>query len=389
MRYQVHLVVLVVMASIPSQLKAESSPLSLELRSGFDSNVFVDTSHRQDVFLEMGISLRGTIDLSETRLAYGASHTSRHYRSIELARKETSAAAIGITHQFNDWLGLALEAAYGREDSGDLLFRFAGRDFGYRSVEHRLDIGAEAEVRSGLGITSLLAKASRTIHSVARFNIDGVTPFRLDANVSELTGELRHTIHISENLRMVAGGLYNKTYISRDDRLTYFRFPAERLRGHIGLGADLTDTISARAEFGGNHLKSASEPPLSFQDYYISASLSWRMAENLRLSLAYLRDISLRDVDDAVGEAFEDISLDLTLGLMEGLEANAGYSLRRSRQIYYEYSTRRHLLHAGLSWQAQKHLRGHISLARTIHMEDEPEFDYRRNEFSMGLTASF
>ena len=306
--------------------------------SGFSSNIFEDTTDLPSVFSEAKLGLRGSLDLEGTTLSYNVHQTERRVRSYDFADGRRSTAEIGYKADLSEALSVTLATSLTREEKGDVYLIAPNLPLGYRETNLLFDNAASLSLEAGGGKTTFSAGYAAIDRGDARFILPGLKATRLEAKVDAVEFSGNH-------VRPLFGGeggvyaQYRRSIVTGADQAAFGRLPAETLRGSLAYGRRIGADITLLADIG---TVAVYNPRLGGDGRprpYLRAEAEWKAPADLTLSAAYLRDIAVTGIDDAVAEYVGTWKFAATRPVTDRVEAGIGYERADSSWLAADYST--------------------------------------------------
>lgn len=368
--------------------KADST-IDYNLASGWTSNIFRDPTSVSAAFSEAKLSLRGSLALDESHLAYGLTASARRVPEYRFADQRTIGLEIGYARDLGKTAKLTLKGGIEHRRTGDIFLALPGALIGYHKDDVFATTSAGLTVDRWGGRNHMTATLSHLDRGEARFTLPGLKPTQLEADrtMLDLAGG-----HIRPLLGGEVGATlqYRSTRIADSQRRLFGRLPAETLRGSLAYGRAFGNGLTLMAEVGvvgvdSPYLGTTVERSRPF----LKGELTWKLPRETMLKAKLTRDIQLADIDDLLGEDVRTIGLSLEKALTDKLKLTLSYEQAYSDWLYYDYRTCTKSMAATLSYALPKGATWALEYSRLVRRENDKAADFRIDGLAARFAGSF
>ncbi|QCI96946.1 hypothetical protein [Agrobacterium larrymoorei] len=373
-----------------TSIQAHAEPrVSYTTEAGYDTNYFSDTNNVGAFSLRSTLSFEGELEREETKFGYSFNHQEVLVPRYRFADEHNSWINFSLSQKLSDRLEWQMQMRGTRSDAGDIFEKSSEGVIGFRQLDHKLDVSSSVTLAALGGRNSLAASYTSLMKGKARFKIDGIPPFRLEANEALLGLKFSH-------IRDLAGGeigatvAYNQSLVPETQRDDYGRYPATNLRGSLAFGRKFADRLTVLAEAGlttisGDEIGKTVERTRP----YLRAEAELKFNENLSLISGYTQDYAIYDLDDAIAEFQHRWRLAMKAKLTERLDADIALERARREWIYYDDETIDRRLVATLAFDAGKSRKLEVEFTRRLSDSMDPNNTYSGSSIATRFSGAF
>jgi hypothetical protein len=385
----VRLALALLMCSVCARAASGETTVTYEAETSYDTNYFGDTNRVAAMSLRTGLGFEGEIEREGTKFGYSFHHQEVFVPKYRFADEHNSWVNFSLSRQISEKLEWTAQMRGTRSDAGDIDYIDGGKTFGFRRLDHKIDLSTAATLDALGGKSTLTASYTNLMKGKARLPQGFET--RIDANEALLGLKASH-------VRVLAGGeagvtfAYNASLIPERQREAdlYLRFPATNMRGSLAYGRTFGDRLTVLMEAGlttiagdevGNQVK-RTRP-------YLRAEAEWKLNDRLSLGAAYSRDYALYDIDDPLGEYQRRWKAVIKTKPTKSLTFDLAVERSHKDWIFYDYNSGERRLVATLGLDAGHDRKIEIEFARLLHDELDTADAYRGSSVSTRFSGSF
>ena len=360
---------------------------NLTTEAGQSSNIFDSPEEKADRYTLSGATLRGTIGHDDRQVAFAVSVAQKKLARYDFGDERTIESEFVYRVVRGD-VAATLEAAFARQDGGDLFASIGGVDIGYRSERNRLAFAGSLATTGRVGTTTLTASYRSLRHSEARFNQPGLLPVRLEPQYGENAASIRHDVSLG--IQQIAAKVsWIGSRIPEEDRDLYVRYPAQVAALSAIWAASFVPGFAVQVEAGSANLVADELGEYAGWYPFYGAEAKWALGDHASISAGIGRSLMLAEIDDAVAEDVRKSVIRLASRLSDAMEVELAWEHSASHQLYFDYPTQSRTWSAGLAWQISNGVSAKLAYAGKRHDEFDPAFGYSGRQVSVSLNARF
>lgn len=378
--------VALLICSVCARVAAADPSISTNTEVTYDTNYFGDANKIAAFSLRTTLGFEGEIEREGTKFVYSFNHQEVRVPHFSFANEHNSWVNFTLTKRLSDRLEWSAQMRGTRSDAGDILAKVDDDVFGYRRLDHKLDLSTAATLDAFGGKN--IVTASYTGLMKGKAHIPSLPPVRLEANEALLGLKVEHVRALGSH-EVGATLAYNASLVP-DSQQIYERFPATNLRGSLAYGRKFGKTLAVLMEAG---LTTIAGDEVSNQVKrtrpYLRAEAEWALTDRLALATGFSQDYALYDLDDPLGEFQRRWKAVMKTKLTPKLGFDLSLERTHKDWIFYDYNSSERRLVATLAYDAGHDRTLEVEFSRLLHDEPDETAAYRGSSVSTRFSGHF